>query len=278
LPTGAKLKFEDVVSKKKGEGFYSIDGIKVWGYDLVSPKKEFSVASYMQFAHKKIKQILKRKKLPIIVGGTGLYIKGVVDGFPTAFIPKSKRLRKALDEKEKEELFEILAQLDPLKAASLNRSDKGNPRRLIRAIEVAQWEIKRGKYKRIVPLAKTLEMLFVGLFLPQKELAKKIGLRVLERLEFGFEKEIDKLREIGVRSTARSMQSLGYRQWLSDPGGTIPGDKLVMLWTREEIKYAKRQMIWFKKDSRIHWYDSLSTDYPMNVEKLAAIWYSSKRP
>src|SRR5687767_6639381 len=73
------------------------EGVEIWGYDLVDPDKEFSVAQYLRFATKKISDIEKRGKLPILVGGTGLYIKGVVDGIPTVDVPRNKKLREILE-------------------------------------------------------------------------------------------------------------------------------------------------------------------------------------
>ena len=124
-------------SRPNREGCYEIGGVKIWGYDIADPKKGFSVAQYIKFARTKIGNIWAEGKLPFLVGGTGLYIKGVVDGIATAEVRPNIKLRKSLIEKRPEELFEILAQLDAAKAGSLNTSDRKNPRRLIRAIEVA---------------------------------------------------------------------------------------------------------------------------------------------
>jgi tRNA dimethylallyltransferase len=87
LPKNAKIKYLWM----KKFGFYEIKGIKIWGYDLADPRHSFSVSQYLRFAERVISDISKRGKLPILVGGTGLYIKGVVDGIPTAEIPKNKK-------------------------------------------------------------------------------------------------------------------------------------------------------------------------------------------
>ena len=103
--------------------------VRVWGYDLVDPKKNFSVGNYIKFAQKTISDIQKRGKLPILVGGTGLFIKGVIDGIPTAFVPRNMKLRKNLEDKSPNELFEMLAHMDPIRAGAMNVSDRLNPRR-----------------------------------------------------------------------------------------------------------------------------------------------------
>lgn len=141
IPPNSKFLVENTDLGKRGIGFYLIDGVKIWGYDLVSPKEEFSVSHYLVFADSILKDIWNRGKLPILVGGTGLYVKAVVDGIETATIPKDESLREFLLKKSADELFELLAQIDSVKAASLNVSDRKNPHRLIRSIEVAKWKL-----------------------------------------------------------------------------------------------------------------------------------------
>src|SRR3989344_2658803 len=139
LPVISNYQFPITNLKKQNIGCYKIKGINVWGYDLVKPNEDFSVGQYIAIAENIIENIHDRKKLPIIVGGTGLYIKGIVDGIPTADIPKNMELRKSLENKDTSELYDNLVSLDPAKALSLNKSDSKNPRRLIRAIEVVKY-------------------------------------------------------------------------------------------------------------------------------------------
>lgn len=248
---------------------------KIWGYNLADPKNGFSVGQYIKIARTIIENIWARDKLPILVGGTGLYIKGVVDGIPTALVPKNKNLRKNLGKKGADELFEILAQQDPIRAASLNASDKKNPRRLIRAIEIAQRKLQTGGEldKSFVP--KDYSTLFIGLTAPKEYLSGKIDERVEARVEAGVEEEIRKLLERGVSWEDQAMTALGYRQWKEyfDKGKTK--EKVISEWKNEERKYAKRQIRWFKRDRRIKWFDISKPDWTDSVEKLAKIWYDS---
>ena len=117
---------------------YMINGVNVWGYDLVEPKDNFSVSDYVSSVIPIIDDIGSRGRLPIVVGGTGLYVKGLVDGIETSNISVNEKLRENLESREVGELYDHLAKINPLKAASMNSSDKQNPRRLIRAIEIAQ--------------------------------------------------------------------------------------------------------------------------------------------
>lgn len=270
LPKGIKIQF--LWFKKFG--YYQIDGIKVWGYDLADPRHSFSVSQYLRFAERIIADIIKRGKTPILVGGTGLYIKGVIDGIPTADIPKNNRLRKSLEEKNAIELFENLAKLDPIKSASMNASDKKNPRRLIRAIEVATWKITYGEE---VDVAKKEEfdVLQIGLTAPERILSEKIEKRVSERFKNKLKDEIASLLKKHVDWNMQSMSSMGYGEWKDFFEGRKSESDVIKIWENEEKKYIKRQILWFNKDKRIKWFDISAPDYPENVEKKVLVWHNS---
>lgn len=282
LPKKAIFKVQSL----KLPGHYEIEGVKVWGYDLVSPKKEFSVGQYLKVASKIIENIWLRKKLPILVGGAGLYIKGIVEGIPTASIPKNKTIRKSLRRKSVEELFDILAQMAPIRAGSMNISDRKNPRRLVRAIEVAQWKLKSGSKTKVEKdgLGSQVPTLFIGLTAPKDYLYQRIKKRVKTRLRRGVESEIKKLLENGVSWKDQSIDSLGYKQWRgyfeSQSAGQrrkMAKEKVIKKWEREEYRYAKRQITWFKKDKRINWFDIKDNHWQKSVEKLVKKWYSTKK-
>lgn len=264
LPRDLKLKSE---SSKLG-GYYNIDGAKLWGYDLVEPKKDFSVSQYSKFANAIIVDIHGRGKLPILVGGTGFYIKAVVDGIETALIPPNKALRKNLANKTVQELMETLASADPIKAASLNSSDRKNKRRLVRAIEVALSGIKPK------PKPSNYNPLFIGLFFPKETQSAHIQNSVLKRVELGIEKEIDALLASGVKWKHQAMQALGYRQWEGYFSGEKKINEVVDNWTADEIKYTKRQMTWFKKDKRINWFDVSENGVLQKIEKIVESWHN----
>ncbi len=249
-------------------------GVKIWGYDLTDPKKEFSVAHYLKFANNIIEDIQRRGKLPILVGGTGLYIRGVIDGIPTVDVPRNKKLRERLSEKTPEDLYEMLSQIDAIRAGSLNSSDKRNPRRLVRAVEVAAWMIDNSKKRpRDSESHRDRSVLFLGLYASKDFLDKKIEERVDERVKKGVKMEIEKLLEIGVDWDDQSMMSLGYRQWRGYFEGVIDEDKVIEEWKKEEKRYARRQITWFKKDKRIRWFDITEKKLINNVEILVKKWY-----
>ncbi len=266
-------------------GYYQIGESKIWGYDLTGPKQEFSVAQYVKIAEKIIEDIWSRNKLPILVGGTGLYIKAIVDGIPTISIPKNMKLRRSLEKKKRAELFEMLAQIGPMKAAAMNYSDKRNPRRLVRAIEVAQWKLKN-KLKED-DSRKKFSTLIIGLKAEKRVLSERINKRVKIRVKMGLEKEIEKLLKEGVTWKHQSMNSLGYKQWkayfkkhlvrkVSVSEKEKDRNEVMRKWEKEESRYSKKQMTWFRRDKRIEWFDITSPEWQKSVVKLAKEWYKSE--
>lgn len=256
------------------------DEVKIWGYDLAEPNEKYNVSEYFKTVKIIISDIWDRDKLPIIVGGTGLYIKSIIDGIPTVDIPKNDSLRESLENLAVQEMYEKLATLDSTKAASLNFSDKNNPRRLVRAIEVAVWNIENESQKQIVEKRKNVldrgvDVLVIGLFADKKTLLNNIESRVEDRMEKGFIDEVESLLKMGISWKDQSMNSLGYKEFESFFKNGQTYEDFINTWIKNEMKYVKRQLTWFKKDKRIKWFDIESLRYPKNVENLVNKWYSS---
>ena len=260
--------------------------VKIWGYDLVSPIKNFSVSDYFKEMKLVIEDIWNRNKLPIIVGGTGFYIKSLIDGIPTVDIPKNDNLRKSLETMSVDDLFNKLATLDSSKAASLNLSDSKNSRRLIRAIEVAVWNIENETQKQVVEkrkdiLGNNVDVLMIGITANHTKLLKNIEERVEKRMNHGFIDEVEALLKIGVSWKNQSMNTLGYRESEAFFKNGLSYEDFINTWVTNEMKYIKRQITWFKKEGyrngekRINWFDITDVDFPQNVEKLVQKWYSS---
>ncbi|MFC1710194.1 tRNA (adenosine(37)-N6)-dimethylallyltransferase, partial [Patescibacteria group bacterium] len=218
--------------------------------------------------------IYKRGKLPILEGGTGLYIKAYVDGLSTTSIPANRSLRKSLEGRSVDDLFNQLGQLDPIKAASLNVSDRKNPRRLVRAIEVAQWKVKK-KNGVVVDdeFIDKPDSLFIGLKLQEDIVDDIIKDRVHNRINIGFEKEVEALVKGGLSWDSQAMSSLGYKQWRLYFLGKETKEESTKAWIRAERAYVKRQMTWFKRDERIIWFDATSATLIDDVEMLVKRWY-----
>jgi len=254
--------------------FYTDGQIKIWGYDLVNPDQEFSVSLYRDFAHKIIGHVYKEERLPIVVGGAGLFIKSITEDLSKINIPPNPRLRQKYAHLSAAKLLQILEEKNPTKALSLNESDRGNPRRLIRLLEINEHE-RSGK----VSVSKSARVIFdnilqIGLMVSDWEAHKKIiGKRVDERVK-NLDTEIEFLRTEDLLKYA-PRDTIGYKEWIGYLEGGYSREEAIAAWKRSENLYAKRQMTWFRKQSGIQWFDVLDKDYENKVEKLVRNWHNS---
>ncbi len=263
---------KDIEKGKWVEGHWEIEGIPLWLLDVVEPHQEFNVAQYVDLAQRAIGDIRKRKRLPIIVGGTGFYIKGLIDGIITLGVKADWELRMSLENLPAQNLFDLLSRIDPVKAASMNASDRKNPRRLIRAIEIASKSRRLKTKDRKQKIS--AEILFIGLKAEFKELYKRINKRVEERVKKGAEKEVKGLIKRGYSWDLPAMSALGYREWQPFLEGKVTREEVIQKWKFDEHSYARRQLTWFKKDKRIKWFEITSPGFKSEVEKLVKSWYT----
>lgn len=252
---------------------YILEQIPIWLWDVVEPDQEFSVADYYKVAWAVIGNIWERGKLPFLVGGTGFYMKGIVDGIPSLGISPDWGLRRNLEGKDVKKLASMLKNLDPARWENMNDSDRQNSRRLIRAIEIAQ--IVKFPYSIKETLYAKNDVLFIGLKAPLKILYELIDKRVEERMEKGAEDEVRELLKTGYSWDLPAMSGMGYREFKNFFTDKITLEEAVMRWKFDEHAYARRQLIWFKKDRRIYWFDITNVNYSQEVEKLVRTWYNS---
>ncbi len=206
--------------------------------DVANPKTKFTVAEYQKLAILAIADILKRGKVPIITGGTGFYIDAITKGIVFPEVPPNLKLRKILENKTTPQLFKMLEKLDKVRAKTI---DAKNKVRLIRAIEIAR---VLGKVPQISAVEPLYEFIKIGLYLPEDKLQKKIEKRVKKMFQDGLLKEIKKLKKSGIDDTR--LKEFGFEYDKPTP------EKV----TFETLKYAKRQMTWFKRDKEIKWFDA----------------------
>ncbi|MGA2192369.1 MAG: tRNA (adenosine(37)-N6)-dimethylallyltransferase MiaA [Nitrospirota bacterium] len=226
--------------------------------DVADPTEEFSAGRYLKLAEAAIEDIRSRWKIPLVVGGTGLYVRALMDGIfegPSA----DWALREELMEMERAEpgsLRKSLEETDPAAAAKIHPSDI---RRTIRALEVcrnsgerisqkqAQWGAGRNS------IAGERDSRIVGLMLPRPELYRRIEARVDLMMAAGLLDEVKALRSIGCRREMVSMQAIGYKQLMAHLDGETSLEDAVRLIKRDTKRYAKRQFTWFNADSRVRW-------------------------
>lgn len=276
LPENSKYKNSSIKWKGNSIGYHKIDRIKIWGYDLVKPNEKFSVSLFTSFSRVAINNILDREKLPIIVGGTGLYIKAIAEKIDTLNIPRDEKLRIRFEKKSVTYLQQALFKLNKQRFNKMNRSDRNNPRRLIRAIEISNYK-KQDKHKQ-KNASNTKHSfnsyLWIGLQTDIKLLRDRINKRVLKRVERGSEKEVRNLLKLGYNFNLPSMSAMGYSHWKPYLEKKIGKKEMIDRWQQDEWSYAKRQMTWFKKNKNIHWFDISKKNYINKVVDQVDLWYS----
>jgi tRNA dimethylallyltransferase len=215
--------------------------------DVASPKRKFTVAQYRKLALKAIERIQKKGKIPFLVGGTWFYIRAVVDGLVIPKVPPDWKLRKKLEKKSPQELYEILKKLDPERAKTI---EKENKRRLIRAIEICK---KIGKVPPLKFNPLPYPVLMIGIKRAKKELMERIRKRFFEWLKRGLILEVIKLQKMGVSFKRIEEFGMHYREIARYLQRKISEKEMIENSIREIQNYAKKQMNWFKKDKRIKW-------------------------
>ena len=224
-----------------------MQGVPHYCLSVVSPKKIFTVVDFKKCANEAIEKIFAKNKTPIIVGGTGLYIQAVVDNIVLPEVKPNWKLRKELERKTTEEMFAMLKKLDSERAKKIDRK---NPRRLIRAIEIAKII---GKVPNLDIECPSWGALQIGIKLPDEILKKNIEKRIKKMLKDGLIAEIKRLRQSGL--SWKRIYELGfeYKYPALFLRGKISKEEMLEKIILENWQYAKRQMTWFKRDKRIKW-------------------------
>jgi len=224
--------------------------------DLILPDEIFNVADFKTRAEAIIKKLQKKDKLPVLVGGSGLYIKAVIDGL---FVGPGAdwKLREKLKKKEKKEgtgtLHRELERVDPITASHLHPHDQ---RRVIRALEVYHLSGKPiSSYRTQFP-STLVNTVMIGLERERESLFRLINERVDRMVAEGLIKEVKSLLSKGYSEDLSSLQGLGYQQIIGHLRGEYPEEEAIRLIKRDTRRFAKRQMSWFKRDKRILWIDT----------------------
>lgn len=263
---------------KKQKNYWEIDGIKIWMYDVVEPSIQYSVYDYIKDSEKVIEDIIKRGKLPIIVGGTGLYLKGLLEGFFNMSIPVDIKFREVLEKLDKQKLQKKLQGLSKEKWESLNYSDQNNPRRLVRAIELS---VSQGKGESL-PAGKAgvkgkvnnFIILKIGLTAPKEVLYERVDKSVIKRIGAGMVEEAKSLHQAGLSLDRMRKLGLEYGVLADYLEKKITSSKdLIKILQNKIHQFVRRQLTWFKKEKDVQWFDISSEDYVEKLEKSVSKWY-----
>ncbi|CUS98209.1 tRNA (adenosine(37)-N6)-dimethylallyltransferase MiaA [Candidatus Chrysopegis kryptomonas] len=248
--------------------------VKHYFIDELDPNEEFNAGIFGEKGREIIEDIFSRGKIPIIVGGSGLYVKSLIDGFfegPGADWELREMLYRKASQLGKEAIYEELKKVDPVSAEKIHPN---NLKRIIRALEVYYITGKpiSQMQKEIKPEInfKTIQ---IGLNWDRKKLYKRIEERVDKMIKDGLIEEVKKLRELGFDKNLNSLQTVGYKEVFDYLDGLISYEQMIYLIKRNSRRYAKRQLTWFRQDKRIIWLDvDESTDFEKLADKVIEIF------
>ncbi|HTX19363.1 MAG TPA: tRNA (adenosine(37)-N6)-dimethylallyltransferase MiaA [Bacteroidota bacterium] len=235
--------------------------------DFLSPEQHFSAGDFSALGRKCALDIQSRHKLPIVVGGTGLYIRALVDGLfsgPGRQQEIRDKLETRLATEGSEKLLGELRQVDP---ESASRMLPSNQRRIIRALEVYYATGKSiSSHHREQKSKPLFDPIYVGLDWRREELYRRINARVEAMLTAGFLDEVKGIVSAGYDGSFKSLQTVGYKEALSYLRGELEYDRMVELMKQSTRRFAKRQLTWFRGESRIHW---MKMDEETNLKSIA---------
>lgn len=237
--------------------------------DIVLPDEEFTVANFKDNATRLIKDINDRNKLPIIAGGTGLYINSLVYDLKFTEVSPNEEIRNELEylanEHGNEYLHQELQKIDKKSADRISLNDR---KRLIRAIEiykVTKKPMSEHNENFRTPI-KDYNLTMVGLNMDRAELYNRINQRVDIMIQQGLIEEVEKLLSMGYNKELVSMQGIGYKEIIMFLEGILSLEESIKLIKQGTRNYAKRQLTWFRRDTRIKWFN---IDDFISIDKLS---------
>jgi len=224
--------------------------------NILNPDEDFSLAQYQELAYRVINDIHQRNKLPILVGGSGMYVWSVLEGWGIPRVPPDLEFRHSLEEKAVrvggDEMYQELAEIDPVAAQKI---DRRNVRRTIRALEVhrsTETPFSQLQHKKAPPFI----TLIIGLTADRAELYRRIDLRVDEMIQRGFVDEVEKLVNMGYDFDMPAMSGIGYKQIGMFLSGELTLATAIQQIKFETHRFVRHQYNWFQlKDERIKWFD-----------------------
>lgn len=238
--------------------------------DVARPDEVVTVAAYRALAVAAIRNIRERRKVRLLVGGTGLYIRALTDGLTIPEVPPDWPLRARLEQVERDTPGSLHARLQRVDPAAASRIHPNNVRRLIRALEVYEHA-----GRPISELQRTTNVIgpvmLIGLTMDRGELYRRIEARVDGQIRVGLVDEVRRLLDAGYDRTLPSMQGLGYKEIVAYLDGHVSLEEAGRVLKRNTRRFAKRQSTWFRRDGRIRWLDVTSMgpdDVAAAVERM----------
>lgn len=229
--------------------------VKHYLIGTLSPTKEYNVNIFRKKASRLIDSIIKKKKIPIVVGGSGLYVKALIDGLfpaPEADLKFRRRMLSFVRRYGNEKLHKKLSKIDPGAAKKIHPNDT---RRIIRALEVynSTGQTMTGIKSQTKGLKDKYNIMIFGLTRPRERIYSDIDLRVENMFKRGLLEEVKRLKKKRLSRTARAV--LGFKEIMGYLKGSYDLNRALELLKRNTRHFAKRQLAWFRADSRIRWFD-----------------------
>lgn len=232
--------------------------------DIKDPNENFNAYEFTQILNQKIDEITNKGKLPIVVGGTGLYIKSLICGYNFGGVGINETLRHSLkeiyDKDGKEKLYKMLQEKAPDIA---KQTEKDNPQRLLRAVEIAYGGGSKERVKN-----DQIDALVFALVMDRVQLYNNINKRVDEMLERGLISEVENLKKQGLTKENQAMKAIGYKEVLSYLDGEIPYEKMVELIKQHSRNYAKRQMTFLRGMEGVIFVEKTDSSFNVIKEKI----------
>lgn len=238
-----------------------MEGIPHYLIDIREPFENFSVAEFQLLVRAKIEEIAKKGKLPIIVGGTGLYIQSVIYDYQFSDVPGDESYRLMLEERVQkignEALYKELLEVDPGSAAQIHQN---NVRRVIRALEIFHLT---GKTMQDFQSTQQPDLLYntaiIGLSMEREKLYERINYRVDAMIEEGLLEEVKGFYQQGLRD-CQSIQAIGYKEIYAYLDGKVPLEEAITNLKQNSRRYAKRQLTWFRNKMEVSWFDMTNVE------------------
>ncbi len=249
-----------------------LKAIKHHMIDIVDPSENFDVIKYSNLANDIILDVIKRGKIPILVGGSGLYLSSIINPLfagPARDIAYRESLEEEAKTHGKKYLYNTLSKIDPISASKIEPNDL---RRIIRALEVYKTTGKTISHLQKISSDSNPKFNYqiIGFQRNRENLYQRINLRIDKMIKEGFIEEVIMLREMGYNDDLNSMQGLGYKQLNTHLNGVYTKEKAIDLIKIETRHYAKRQMTWFNnKMKNIEW---INLDESNENEVISKIW------
>lgn len=282
IPQHFELKQQDDSSLTKFEyPFFAAGRIRIHGVSIQLPTVDWSVTQFRDFSQNILQAAWRENNLPILVGGTGLYHSHLFTSDQQLEVPPNESVRAHAERISLADLQRWLETLNPEKLAAMNSSDRQNPRRLIRSIEVA---LAKEHQKEVTPaelpvseVNQKVQQLVIGLTDSIELISDRIKKRIAYRLAHGMLDETQKLLADYDQKTWRlpAFSATGYKEVRAYLEDTLDYQQMQELWLRREVQYAKRQLTWWKKQPGVKWFIVSETGWQKKADEVVREWVAS---